>query len=76
MEMENTIQDMENQGVQSYILDLRNNPASSLNPFSSTFVLSCLIYSALVISSVCLINYAGRFSFGWVRCCPDMVRWR
>lgn len=26
MEMENTIQDMENQGVQSYILDLRNNP--------------------------------------------------
>ncbi|XP_055801089.1 carboxyl-terminal-processing peptidase 3, chloroplastic isoform X1 [Solanum dulcamara] len=28
MEMENTIQDMENQGVQSYILDLRNNPAS------------------------------------------------
>ncbi|PHU21870.1 Carboxyl-terminal-processing peptidase 3, chloroplastic [Capsicum chinense] len=27
-DMENTIQDMENQGVQSYILDLRNNPAS------------------------------------------------
>ncbi|XP_027771560.1 carboxyl-terminal-processing peptidase 3, chloroplastic isoform X2 [Solanum pennellii] len=26
MEMENTIQDMENQGVESYILDLRNNP--------------------------------------------------
>ncbi|KAJ8527544.1 hypothetical protein K7X08_014995 [Anisodus acutangulus] len=26
MDMENTIQDMENQGVQSYILDLRNNP--------------------------------------------------
>ncbi|KAL3341604.1 hypothetical protein AABB24_025913 [Solanum stoloniferum] len=26
MEMENIIQDMENQGVQSYILDLRNNP--------------------------------------------------
>lgn len=29
MEMENTIQDMENQGVESYILDLRNNPVSS-----------------------------------------------
>ncbi|XP_075110694.1 carboxyl-terminal-processing peptidase 3, chloroplastic isoform X1 [Nicotiana tabacum] len=28
MDMENTIQDMETQGVQSYILDLRNNPAS------------------------------------------------
>ncbi|XP_057784253.1 carboxyl-terminal-processing peptidase 3, chloroplastic isoform X1 [Salvia miltiorrhiza] len=26
MEMENTVYDMENQGVQSYILDLRNNP--------------------------------------------------
>ncbi|MCD9646005.1 Carboxyl-terminal-processing peptidase 3, chloroplastic [Datura stramonium] len=26
MDMENTIQEMENQGVQSYILDLRNNP--------------------------------------------------
>ncbi|KAG6427056.1 hypothetical protein SASPL_111295 [Salvia splendens] len=26
MEMENTVSDMENQGVQSYILDLRNNP--------------------------------------------------
>lgn len=30
MDMENTIQEMETQGVQSYILDLRNNPASSL----------------------------------------------
>ncbi|KAH6799596.1 hypothetical protein C2S51_036080 [Perilla frutescens var. frutescens] len=26
MEMENTVHEMENQGVQSYILDLRNNP--------------------------------------------------
>nr|GMC84334.1 carboxyl-terminal-processing peptidase 3, chloroplastic [Ipomoea batatas] len=26
VEMENTVQEMENQGVQSYILDLRNNP--------------------------------------------------
>ncbi|XP_060206540.1 carboxyl-terminal-processing peptidase 3, chloroplastic [Lycium barbarum] len=26
MDMENTIEEMENQGVQSYILDLRNNP--------------------------------------------------
>ncbi|MCE7766918.1 hypothetical protein GQL56_30290, partial [Pseudomonas putida] len=26
MDMENTIQEMETQGVQSYILDLRNNP--------------------------------------------------
>lgn len=29
-EMENAIQEMEDQGVQSYILDLRNNPVSLL----------------------------------------------
>lgn len=28
--MENAIQEMEDQGVQSYILDLRNNPVSSI----------------------------------------------
>lgn len=37
-EMENTVYEMESQGVQSYILDLRNNPVSYFfNEFETEF---------------------------------------
>ena len=67
--MENTIHEMENEGVQSYILDLRNNPVNlhsyffaliflvkflSLNFFSQIIVQGGLVKAGLDVAEIWL----------------------
>lgn len=64
-DMENAIKEMESNGVQSYILDLRNNPVilsikslRALVPFKRSFA-SFLTFIVLDILSICCTGWFG-----------------
>ena len=69
--MENAVKRMEDEGVESYILDLRNNPVSL---FLSQFLFRSSTVNVFLI--LILLFSIGWISKSWSRCGSNLVGWR